>query len=67
MALEIFQCGVTDEVAVLAVLGWAEGPASTVEGVVLHRDDTHGKEDVVNFGGPWTINTGLASATVANK
>jgi hypothetical protein len=44
VTLEVVERGVTDKVAVLAVLKWAVGPAGAVEGVVLHGDSVHDRE-----------------------
>jgi hypothetical protein len=39
--LEVIECGVTHEVAVLAILGRPEGPTSANKRIVVHGDDTH--------------------------
>jgi hypothetical protein len=44
VALEVVERGIADEVAILAVLERAVGPAGAVEGVVLHGDNVHGGE-----------------------
>jgi hypothetical protein len=41
LALEVLERGIADEVAVLAVLEGAVGPAGAIEGVVLHGNDVH--------------------------
>jgi hypothetical protein len=41
VTLKVVERSVAHEVAVLAVLQWAVGPAGAVKGVVLHCDDVH--------------------------
>jgi hypothetical protein len=44
VTLEVVEGGITDEVAVLAILEGPVGPAGAIEGVVLHGDNVHGGE-----------------------
>jgi hypothetical protein len=44
VTLEVVEGGVANEVAVLAILERAVGPAGAVEGIVLHGDNVHGGE-----------------------
>jgi hypothetical protein len=41
VTFEVLERGVAHEVAVLAVLERAVGPAGAIEGVVLHGDNVH--------------------------
>jgi hypothetical protein len=44
VTLEVVERGVTNEIAVLAVLERAVGPAGAVEGIILHGDNVHSEE-----------------------
>jgi hypothetical protein len=44
VTLKVVKGGVTDEVAVLAVLERSVGPAGAIKGVVLHGDNVHSGE-----------------------
>jgi hypothetical protein len=47
-ALEVLERGITHKVAVLTVLQWAEGPAGTVQGVVLHGKNVVTQQTINN-------------------
>jgi hypothetical protein len=44
VTLKVVEGGIADEIAVLAILERAVGPAGAIEGVVLHGDNVHSGE-----------------------
>jgi hypothetical protein len=67
VALEVLEGGVAHEVAVLTVLEGAEGPAGTIEGVVVHGDNVHDEGGMKpQTGNHWSIYTTLSDETTAN-